>query len=72
MDNHNGKTVMEKVSDDIDEVHDVKGVQAEPTPAASSLPASEQVPLPIGKNINKSNYINDKIVRYRFLIYFKH
>ncbi|XP_029036509.1 uncharacterized protein LOC117603117 [Osmia lignaria lignaria] len=61
MDNHNGKTVMEKVSDDIDEVHDVKGVQAEPTPAASSLPASEQVPLPIGKNINKSNYINDKI-----------
>ncbi|XP_003707460.2 uncharacterized protein LOC100881876 isoform X1 [Megachile rotundata] len=61
MESHNVKTVMEKVSDDIDEVRDVKGVQAEPTPAASSLPASKQVPLPIGENINKTDCINEKI-----------
>ncbi|OAD56910.1 Protein HEXIM1 [Eufriesea mexicana] len=51
---------MEKVSDGIDKVRDVKGVQAEPTPAASSLPASDQVSLSTGENINKYEYINRK------------
>lgn len=66
MENHDVKTVMEKVSDGIDKVHDVKGVQAEPMPAASSLslPVSEQVSLSTGENINKNNYINKKTVRY--------
>ncbi|KOC64711.1 Protein HEXIM1 [Habropoda laboriosa] len=51
---------MEKVSGGIDEVRDVKGVRAEPTPAASSLPASKQVSLSTGENINKNDYMNGK------------
>ncbi|XP_076763943.1 uncharacterized protein LOC143431243 [Xylocopa sonorina] len=60
MESHGVKTVMEKVSGGIDEVRDVKGVQAEPTPAASSLSASEQVSLSSGENINKHDYVNRK------------
>ncbi|XP_068982344.1 protein HEXIM1 [Bombus flavifrons] len=60
MENHDVKTVMEKVSGGIDKVHDVKGVQAEPTPAASSLPVTEQVSLSTGENANRNDYINKK------------
>lgn len=60
MENHDVKTVMEKVSGGIDKVHDVKGVQAEPTPAASSLSVTEQVSLSTGDNTNRNNYINKK------------
>ncbi|XP_076235139.1 uncharacterized protein LOC143179709 [Calliopsis andreniformis] len=61
MENHDGKTAMEKVSNNIDEIRDVKGVKAEPTPAASSLPASEQVSLSTGENIDDAtNHVNGK------------
>ncbi|XP_017891579.1 protein HEXIM1 [Ceratina calcarata] len=58
MENHDATG---KVSGDV-QVHDVKGVQAEaePTPAASSLPASGQPTLSIGENINKNDYVNKK------------
>ncbi|XP_076638001.1 uncharacterized protein LOC143350082 [Colletes latitarsis] len=60
MEDHNVKTMMEKVSGGIDELRDAKGVKAEPTPAASSLPVSEQVSLSTGENIKEGNYINGK------------
>ncbi|CAK9813518.1 Protein HEXIM1 [Anthophora quadrimaculata] len=60
MENHDVKTLMEKVSGGIDEVRDVKGVRTEPTPATSSLPASKPVSLSTGENINKNDYINRK------------
>ncbi|XP_076226169.1 uncharacterized protein LOC116427352 [Nomia melanderi] len=60
MEDQNDKTPVEKVSVGVDEVHDVKGVKAEPTPAASSLPASEQKSHSTGENINEGAYINGK------------
>lgn len=69
MEDHTVKTTMEKVSGGIDEVRDVRGEKAEPTPAASSLPALEQVSLSTGENINESDYINGKTVRYKLLIF---
>ncbi|CAD1469518.1 unnamed protein product [Heterotrigona itama] len=60
MEDHDAKTVMEKVSGGIDKIRDVKGIQAEPTPAASSLLLTEQVSLPSGENINKNDYIDKK------------
>ncbi|KAK1118354.1 hypothetical protein K0M31_015056 [Melipona bicolor] len=60
MEDYDVKTVMEKVSGGIDKIRDVKGVQAEPTPAASSLLLTEQVSLPSGENINKNDYIDKK------------
>ncbi|XP_071868938.1 uncharacterized protein [Bombus fervidus] len=60
MESHNVKTIMEKMSGGIDKVHDVKGVQAEPTPAASSLPVTEQVSLSTVENANRNDYINKK------------
>lgn len=72
MENHDVKTVMEKVSGGIDKVHDVKGVQAEPTPAASSLSVTEQVSLSTGDNTNRNNYINKKTVRYLLLNVLEH
>ena len=69
MEDHDVKTVMEKVSGGIDKIRDVKGVQAEPTPAASSLPLMEQVSLPSGENINKNDYIDKKTVRYFTLLF---
>ncbi|KOX70389.1 Protein HEXIM1 [Melipona quadrifasciata] len=60
MEDYDIKTVMEKVSGGIDKIRDVKGVQAEPTPAASSLLLTEQVSLPSGENINKNDYIDKK------------
>lgn len=64
MGDQNDKTPVEKVSVGVDEVHDVKGVKVEPTPAASSLPASEQKSHSTGENINEGAYINGKTVRY--------
>lgn len=72
MEDHDVKTVMEKVSGGIDKVHDVKGVQAEPTPAASSLPVTEQVSLSTGENANRNDYINKKTVRYFLSNILKH
>ena len=71
MEDHDAKTVMEKVSGGIDKIRDVKGVQAEPTPAASSLPLTEQVSLPSGENINRNDYIDKKTVRYFTLLFFE-
>lgn len=68
MANHDAETVLEKVSNNIDGVRDVKGVKAEPTPAASSLPASEQVSRSTGEIINKTtDRINGKTVRIQII-----
>ncbi|XP_053986387.1 protein HEXIM1 [Hylaeus volcanicus] len=60
MEDHNVKITTEKVSGGIDEVRDVKGVKAEPTPAASSLPATEQVSHSTGEYIKEGDHVNGK------------
>ncbi|XP_076657399.1 uncharacterized protein LOC143361693 isoform X1 [Halictus rubicundus] len=61
MDDKNDTTLVEKVSVGVDGVqHDVKGVKAEPTPAASSLPSSKQDSHSTGENTNETTYFNGR------------
>nr|XP_033328151.1 protein HEXIM2 [Megalopta genalis] len=62
MDDKNGKTCEKIFSVGVDKVYDVKGVKAEPTPAAaaSSLPASKQDSHSTGENINETSYFNGR------------